>query len=481
MPEGIRYKKPVAASGEYDAVIVGSGPNGFAAAITIAQSGRKALVLEANETLGGGARSAELTLPGFVHDTCSAVHPLAAASPFFKTLPLEKHGLVWIDPPVAVAHPFDDGTAALLYRSVEKTAETLGEDAAAYRKLMKPYETAWPGLFDDILQPPIHFPRHPFLLAGFGLKALLPVTQFVKRFRGKTAKGLFAGLAGHSFLPLTEASSSAIGMVMGIAAHAAGWPFPRGGAQQLTNALASHFRSLGGEIRAGAPVRSAADLPKARAVLFDLTPRQVLRIAGDRLPSGYRRGLERFRYGPGVFKIDLALSGPIPWTNAKLNEAGTLHLGGTIEEIAISEGAPGAEKPYVLLSQPCLFDPSRAPAGKHIVWAYCHVPNGSTLDMTERIEAQIERFAPGFRKLVIARHVTTPADLERTNANYIGGDIAGGATNLRQILFRPVARLNPYKIPVPGWYFCSASTPPGAGVHGMCGHLAAKSALASEF
>ena len=469
----------------YDAVVVGSGPNGLAAAITMARAGRSVLVLEAREAIGGGCRSAELTLPGFVHDVCSAIHPLGLGSPFFKTLPLGDHGLEWIHPPAPVAHPLDDGTAVVIERSVEETAAGLGPDAAAYRRLMGPLSTQWDALAPELLAP-LHLPRHPLAMARFGLMAIRSASGFAQgRFRGDRARAVFAGIAGHSILPLERTATAAIGLVLGALTHAVGWPLPRGGSRRIADALAAHLRSLGGEIRTGSPVESLDARPPARAVLCDVTPRQLLKLAGDRLRGRYRRGLERYRYGPAAFKLDFALSGPIPWKAAECARAATVHLGGTLDEIAASEAAVGRgehpDRPFVLLVQPSLFDASRAPAGRHTVWAYCHVPNGSTFDMRARIEAQIERFAPGFRDLVLARSVLTPARLQELNANYVGGDINGGAQDLGQMFTRPVARIVPYSTPVRGLYICSSSTPPGGGVHGMCGYHAARAALRALF
>ena len=469
----------------YDAVVVGSGPNGLAAAITMARAGRSVLVLEAREAIGGGCRSAELTLPGFVHDVCSAIHPLGLGSPFFKTLPLGDHGLEWIHPPAPVAHPLDDGTAVVIERSVEETAAGLGPDAAAYRRLMGPLSAEWDALAPELLAP-LHLPRHPLAMARFGLMAVRSASGFAQaRFRGERARAVFAGIAGHSILPLERTATAAIGLVLGALTHAVGWPLPRGGSRRIADALAAHLRSLGGEIRTGSPVESLDSLPPARAVLCDVTPRQLLKLAGDRLRGRYRRGLERYRYGPAAFKLDFALSGPIPWKAAECARAATVHLGGTLDEIAASEAAVGRgehpDRPFVLLVQPSLFDASRAPAGRHTAWAYCHVPNGSTFDMRARIEAQIERFAPGFGDLVLARSVLTPARLQELNANYVGGDINGGAQDLGQMFTRPVARIVPYSTPVRGLYICSSSTPPGGGVHGMCGHHAARAALRALF
>lgn len=466
-----------------EATVVGAGPNGLAAAIELARSGLSVRVLEAEDTVGGGARSAELTLPGFAHDVCSAIHPLGIASPFFRTLPLADHGLEWIEPPVALAHPFDDGTAVLLERSQEAAMPTLGEDDERWRRLFAPLVRDPDSLLDEILAP-LHVPAHPLTLARFGLRALLPATTVARRsFRGPSARGLFAGLAAHSMLPLERPPSAAFGLMLGLLGHAVGWPFPRGGSQALSDALASYLRSLGGEIETGRRVESLAELGKPRLALLDVTPRGLLELAGDRLPDRYRRKLERYRYGPGVFKLDWALDGPIPWRAGECGRAATVHLGATLEEIAASEAAPAqnriVERPYVLLAQQSLFDQTRAPDGRHTAWAYCHVPNGSDVDMTERIESQVERFAPGFRERILARSALGPADLERSNANYVGGDINGGLADLRQLLTRPVARWSPYSTPLPGVFLCSASTPPGGGVHGMCGYHAARAALRS--
>lgn len=462
----------------YDAIIVGSGPNGLAAAITLAQAGKSVVVYEANETIGGGCTSAELTLTGFVHDPCSTVHPFGVGSPFFRPLPLDRYGLGWIYPDAAVAHPFDDGTAAILERSIEATAARLGRDGGAYRFLVKPHVDHWDKLAPMILGPLIRFPRHPFVLARFGIPALLPARWLAKiLFRERDARALFGGLAAHSMLSLDTLVSASFGMVLGITAHALGWAIPRGGSQKISNALAAHFRSLGGEIITQTRVTSLDMLPRHRAVMFDVTPRQMENIAGDRFSGLYRRQLTRFRYGPGVFKVDWALDAPIPWAARECSRASTVHLGGELDEIAAGEAAVARghipSQPYVLLTQPTLFDPSRAPAGKHIAWAYCHVPNGSTVDMTERIEAQVERFAPGFRQRILARCVKSPAQLEKRNANYVGGDINGGIEDVWQTFARPVLRLNPYTTSDRDLYLCSSSTPPGGGVHGMCGYHAA--------
>jgi phytoene dehydrogenase-like protein len=466
-------------TGSWDAIVIGSGPNGLAAAIVLARTGRSVLVLEAEETIGGGTRSAALTLPGFLHDVCSAVHPLARASPFFRMLPLAEHGLEWIDPPAPLAHPLDDGTAAILERSVEATSEMLGQDAGAYRKLMTPLVADWDRLKTALLGP-LGWPRHPVAFARFGLRALRPAYRLAHGwFEGKHARALFAGLAAHSMLPLEQRPSAAFGLVLGMTGHAVGWPIPRGGAQKIADALAAYFRSLGGVILTGTRVESLEVLPPAKAILCAVTPRQLLQIAGPRLPAAYRRKLERYRYGVAAYKVDWALAGPIPWTAKVCERAGTVHLGGTLTEIAAAERAPWqgkpAAQPFVLLAQPSLFDATRAPHGQHTAWAYCHVPNGSTVDMVEHIEAQIERFAPGFRVRVLARSISPPAELERHNANLVGGDINGGAQDLSQLFARPTLQF--YTTPARGLYLCSSSTPPGGGVHGMCGYFAAQAAL----
>ena len=465
----------------YDAVVIGAGPNGLAAAITVAQAGRSVLVMEAGDTIGGGARSAELTLPGFVHDVCSAIYPLGVGSPFFSSLPLEEHGLQWVHPEIPVAHPMDDGTAAVLERSVDATAYGLDRDTEAYHGLMGPLVADWQRLGPQLLGP-LRLPRHPLALARFGLLALRSAYGLAEdTFEGTRAKALFAGLGAHSMQPLERPLTAAFGLVLGISGHAVGWPVSRGGAQTLADALASYLLSLGGEIVTGAHVGSIDELPSARAVLCDVGPQQLLRIAGDRLPAGYQRKLEGYRYGVGVFKIDWALDGPVPWQAEDCARAGTVHVGGTMEEVAEAEQAPWsgkhAERPFVLVGQQSLFDPSRAPEGKQTAWAYCHVPGGSTYDMTDRIEAQIERYAPGFRDRILARSVKSTAEMEEYNSNYVGGDINGGVQDFRQLFTRPVLRLNPYSTPARGLYICSSSTPPGGGVHGMCGYHAAKAAL----
>ncbi|MGH8094734.1 MAG: phytoene desaturase family protein [Chthoniobacterales bacterium] len=469
-----------------EALVIGSGPNGLAAAITFARAGCSVRVLEAKATIGGGVRSAELTLPGFVHDVCSAIHPLALGSPFFQTLPLAFHGLEWIQPPIALAHPFDDGSAACLYQDLEKIGYSLGEDERAWRGLMRPFVRDWEKLRGEFLQPMLHLPRHPICLARFGLLALLPAQTLARfRFQHSPARALFAGIAAHSFLPLEAPASAAFGLVLGAAGHAVGWPLPRGGSQTIANALAAHLRELGGEIETNCRIENLAQLPKANAVLFDTTCWQFARIAGDQLPARYRERLAQFHHAPGVFKIDYALSAAVPWRAAECRSAGTLHLGGTLEEIAAGERAVAEgrypERPFVLVAQQSLFDPSRAPEGRHTLWAYCHVPHGSERDMTGAIERQIERFAPGFRDCVLARHTSGAVELERSNPNLIGGDINGGAANLWQLIARPVFSPRPYRTPLPGIYLCSSSTPPGGGVHGMCGYHAARAALRDRF
>jgi phytoene dehydrogenase-like protein len=465
----------------HDAVVVGSGPNGLAAAVTLAQAGRSVLVREAGDVAGGGVHSAELTLPGFVHDVCSSIYPLLRGSAFFREASLEGKGFELLESPAAVAHPFDDGSAAVVVRSVDETAAVLGDDAEAYRRLLGSICAAWDDLEGPLLGPLIRVPSHPVPLARFSFHALRSAAGLAKAaFATERARALFAGCAAHSMAPLERRPTAAFGLVLLAFAHLFGWPFAQGGAQRITDALVSRLRGLGGELETGAPVDSVADL-ESRAVLCDVVPRELARIAGDRLPDRYVRRLERFPYGPGAFKVDFALDAPIPWKAPECARACTVHLGGTLAEIAESERAPSAgrhaERPFVLLAQHSLFDPSRAPEGKHTVWAYCHVPNGSDFDMTDRIEAQIERFAPGFRDLVVGRSVLMPGDLERRNRNLVGGDLNAGAVSLQTMIARPVLSLVPYKTPARGLYLCSASTPPGGGVHGMCGYLAARAAL----
>jgi phytoene dehydrogenase-like protein len=467
-----------------DAVVVGSGPNGLAAAITLARSGHSVMLLEAAGTTGGGVRSAELTLPGFVHDTCSAVYPFGRISPFFSTLGMEHAGLRWVEPRYAIGHPLDDRPAVLLERDVDATAVRLGRDADAYRRAIGPLVRDWDRVAPEFLAP-FHVPLRPLTalrLARFGLGAIQSATSLARRFRDEPARALVAGAAAHSILPLTEPISAAAAFVMLGSAHVDGWPFPTGGSARLAESLADELVAAGGSIHTGREVRRWDDLPAHRVAVFDTAPRALAAIAGDRLPARFRRRLTGYRHAPGVFKLDLALDGPIPWRDAELAGAGTIHVGGTFEEIARAEAlvARGRvpERPFVLLAQPSLFDPSRAPAGRHTVWAYCHVPNGSLEDAREPILRQVERFAPGFRDRILAVAARGPADLERHNPNNVGGDIAGGRQDLAQLFTRPSWRiLDPYSTPDPSIFLCSASTPPGGGVHGMCGYHAARSAL----
>lgn len=466
----------------YDAIIVGSGPNGLAAAITLARAGWSVLVREAQPQIGGGLRSMELTLPGFVHDVCASVHPLAVSSPFFRSAPLADYGLDWVHPPAPLAYPFPDGQVAMLERSLDETASRLGRDGAAWRRMLAPFVARWPVLASDVLAP-LRFPRHPWLMLRFALRAIRSARGLSNaKFHDAAAKVLLESNAAHSMVPLDRSPTAAFGLTLVIAAHSVGWPIARGGTGQIAHAMAGLLRAHGGEIETDAPVESLDEARSlAHAVLFDVTPRQLLRIAGDRFPSRYRRALERYRYGGGVFKVDWALDGPIPWSSPECARGGTVHLAGTFDEFLTAESTALhggiAERPFVLLGQPTLIDPTRAPAGRHTAWAYCHVPFASTVDMTERIEAQVERFAPGFRDRILARHSLSPAALQRHDANLVGGDISGGAMTLRQLFFRPVVRLNPYSTPLDGVYICSSSTPPGGAVHGMCGYYAARTAL----
>jgi len=463
-----------------EACVIGAGPNGLAAAIVLAQHGMKVTVFEAEPQPGGAARTLELTLPGFLHDFGSAAYPLAAGSPFFSSLPLSKHGLEWIHSPCPLAHPFDDGTATTLERDLGEAESALGDDGRAWRRLMQPFVERWSDLSSEVLRPIHLLSSHPLLLARFGLVAFPPAKMLAGIvFRGERAKALFAGLAAHSFLSLDAPMSAAFGVLLGAAAHAVGWPLARSGAQSLTNALCGYLAELGGEIKTSARVDSLADLAKFEATLCDVTPRQLARIAANRLSPRYMRRLARYRYGPAAFKVDYALRCPIPWKASECLRAATVHLGGSAEEIAASEAATSqgrhSERPFVLLVQPSLFDSTRAPAGKHTAWAYCHVPNGSEFDMLPILEAQIERFAPGFRDCVLARRILSPASLEKMDANLMGGDISGGAMDIRQMLFRPTSRH--YATSASDLYLCSSSTPPGGGVHGMCGYHAARLAL----
>ena len=469
---------------DFDAIIVGSGPNGLAAAIYLQQNGLSVLILEAKSEIGGGLRSAELTLPGFTHDICSAIHPLAVGSPFFQQLPLADHGLEYIYPEIAAAHPFDNGTAAVLKQSVTETAKLLGGDAQAYLKLMQPIVADWPNIATDVLGP-LHYPKRPLAMAKFGLSALTSATHLFKLFKTEEAKGLLAGMAAHSMQPLSKITTSAAALVLMINGHLKGWPIPKGGSNRIANALASYFTSIGGKIETNTYVKSLGQLPSAHSVLFDVSPKQLLQIAGHKFSSLYKWQLERYRYGMGVFKVDWALDGPIPFMAEECKKAGTIHIGNSIQEITNAEqqtwDGQHPERPFVLLAQQGVFDPSRAPDGKHTAWAYCHVPNGSKVDMTNAIENQIERFAPGFKDRILAKHTMSPAQMEEYNPNYIGGDINGGVIDIGQLFTRPALRWSPYRTSAKGIYICSASTPPGGGVHGMCGYNAAKRVLKDMF
>ncbi len=465
----------------FDAVVVGSGPNGLAAAIVLAREKKSVLVLEGRDALGGGLRSAELTLPGFVHDMCAEVLPLTLGSPFLRTVPLSEFGLELLQPQIPLAHPLDGGRAAVLDRSLERTAQGLGGDGAAYRRLMGPIVASWRPLL-EILLGPFRWPAQPSMLARFGLAAILPATVLARiNFRQAPAQALLAGVSAHSMLSLERPISAAFGLVLAMLAHAVGWPIARGGSQRVADALAAHLGSVGGQTRTNAHISSLAELPRHGAALLDLTPRQILQIQETELPRSYRRRLARYRYGPGVFKIDWALEAPIPWQAEACRAAGTVHLGGTLAEVASAEAAvwrgDHPARPFVILAQPTIVDPSRAPADRHIAWAYCHVPNGSTVDMTSAIEAQVERFAPGFGRRILARSTRNAGEMEAYNPNYVGGDINGGVQDLLQLWTRPVARPDPYATPNPRMFICSSATPPGGGVHGMCGFYAARSAL----
>ena len=469
-------------SERYDAVVVGAGPNGLAAAVTLAEAGRSVIVLERAETIGGGTRSAELTLPGFVHDVCAAVHALGIASPAFAGMQLDRHGLEWIQPPAPLAHPLDGGRAAVLHRSLDETVVGLGADGTAWQRMFEPLLRHWDALLPQILGPIVSIPKHPLAMGQFGIRALPSASLAQRVFRTDEAAALFGGCAAHAFLPLTRPLSAAFGTMLGLIAQATGWPIARGGSQAVADALAGRLRELGGVIETGHPVDSLRDLPLHRVAFFDTNPAQLERIAGSTLPNGYRRRLRNFRYGPAAFKIDYALDGPVPWTNEACRTAGTVHVGGTFAEIRAAEADCAAGRmpanPFVLVAQQSLFDPTRAPAGQHTLWAYAHVPHASVIDATDALERQIERFAPGFRDLILAKHVMAPKALEEYNPNYVGGDIGGGAHSGTQLVFRPTFGLRSYVTPNPRLLLCSASTPPGGGVHGMAGQRAARTALA---
>ncbi len=465
---------------DYDVIVIGSGPNGLAAAIATARAGLRTLVVEAHATAGGGVRTSELTLPGFHHDVCSSVHPLGAGSPWFGELDLGAHGLSWIQPPAALAHVMGDGRVVTLERSVAETAAQLGADGPAYTALMEPFARRFAELARMFLGP-LRVPAAPILAARFGLRALRSLRGLVKRFRGDLAPALLGGIAAHGMVPLDATATAALGLMLGLAGHAVGWPLARGGSRAITDALVAVLRSHGGSLELGTPVTSLRQLPTARAYVFDTSPRALLAIAGDRLPARYRARLERFRYGPGIFKMDWALSGPIPWRDPRAARAVTVHLSGDVGHIAAGEravhaGSVGA-RPFTLVVQPTLFDATRAPPGKHIAWAYCHVPAGQRIDASALLEDHLEQFAPGFRDLVLARAARDPVDVEAYNPNYVGGDINGGLSDLRQLFFRPVAKRDPYRTPARDIFLCSSSTPPGGGVHGMCGYWAARSVL----
>ncbi|KYP15323.1 NAD(P)/FAD-dependent oxidoreductase [Flavihumibacter sp. CACIAM 22H1] len=469
---------------EYDVIVVGAGPNGLAAGITLQQQGLKVLLLEAKATIGGGMRTAALTLPGFKHDICSAIHPMAKASPFFASINWSAYGLAFIDPPVCAAHPLDTGSCALLLPSLEETAEKMGIDRGLYHSLLEPLVKNFGTLTKDILGP-LSWPSNPVLLAGFGLKALQPASRIAGRFASQEAKALFGGMAAHGIQPLSNWASAAIGLVLLAAGHSGGWPIPIGGSQSIADAMAAHFQLLGGVIETNTAITSLQQLPRSKAVVFDCGPRQLIEIAGEKFSSFYQWQLKRYRYGMGVFKIDWALDAPIPWRNEDGKRAGTLHIGNSFEEISWNEAATAKGKlvdnPFVLLAQPSLFDSTRAPAGKHTAWAYCHVPFGAEEDRTAAIEAQVERFAPGFKERIIGRHTMNTRQMQEYNPNYIGGDINGGLQDLGQLFTRPALRWSPYKTSAKELYICSSSTPPGGGVHGMCGYHAARRILKDLF
>ncbi|TVQ66560.1 MAG: NAD(P)/FAD-dependent oxidoreductase [Balneolaceae bacterium] len=472
------------ASDKYDAVIVGSGPNGLAAGIRLVQEGLSVLIVEASDTTGGGMRTKQLMQPDVWHDVCSAIHPTAVASPFFKRLPLQKHGLNWIYPKHPVAHPLDNESAVIAYDELSETAFHLGEDERFYQNLVTPLKESWPGLSGDLLAP-LRFPKNPVKMLSFGLKGIQPATLFSRNFKTERAKALFAGMAAHSIQPLSHPATTAIGLVFFATLHSGGWPMAKGGSQSIADSLSNYFKALGGDIQTSFEVKSLEELPPSKVVLFDLTPFQVARIAGSKLPLNYLKKLRKYRYGSGAFKIDYILSEPVPWKDYETRRAGTVHLGGTFEEIARSEkevyDGKHADDPYVIVAQQSLFDSDRTPDNRHTLWAYCHVPNGSETDMTEAMEKQIERFAPGFRDVIEQKTTMNTAHFQQYNPNYIGGDINGGSQHLGQLFSRPVHFINPYAMPAKGLYFCSSSTPPGGGVHGMCGYHAANLVLRKEF
>lgn len=468
----------------YEAIVVGAGPNGLAAAITLQKAGLSVLLIEGKDTIGGGMRTQELTLPGFRHDVCSAIHPMALGSPFFANLPLAEHGLTFLHAEVPAAHPFDDGTAAVLYRSIKDTAAAFGRDEKTYLNLIEPIVTDFDKLAEDIMGP-LRFPHHPLIMAKFGLNAIRSADSIASKFKTREARGLWGGMSAHSIQQFSNCASSAIGLILSAVGHKYGWPIPKGGSQSIADALGSYFISLGGEIQTGTMVKDINELPSHKVVLFDVTPKQLLQIAGKELSPLYKWQLRRYRHGMGVFKIDWALDGPIPFTSEACSKAATIHLGNTYEEVQRAERLTTAghhqKKPFVLLSQQSMFDDTRAPLGKHTAWAYCHVPNGSTADMTAAIEQQVDRFAPGFRDRILAKNTMTAKQMELYNPNYIGGDINGGIIDLQQLYTRPALRISPYQTSAKNIYLCSSSTPPGGGVHGMCGFHAAKTALKDLF
>lgn len=473
-------------STDYDGVVIGSGPNGLAAAIVLAQNGYSVKVFEAAETIGGGTRTKELTLPGYRHDICSAIHPMAMASPFLRSLPLQDHGLQWVHPPYPLAHPLDGEQAVVLFDTLQATVDALGQDKQAYQNLFEPIVHHWDSLAPQLLAPFSLLPKSPLQMARFGMKALRSAEGLAQStFSSSRTRALFAGLAAHSILPLDMAATAAIGLVLGSVGHVYGWPYPKGGSQAITESMAGYLQELGGEIQTGMPISNLGELPAARVTFFNTSPVQILEIAGERLKPRYKRKLESYQYGAGIFKLDLALDGPIPWEDPACRKAGTVHVGGTLEEIATSEASlkdqTHPEHPYVLVAQQSLFDETRAPAGKHTCWAYCHVPNGSTRDMTAPILNQIERFAPGFRDLIIGKHAMNTKAMQTYNANYRGGDINGGKQDLSQLFTRPAGLFDPYHIPGSNMFISSASVPPGGGVHGMGGYHAAQSALKRYF